>query len=210
MNQVRTRLAALSLLDRAFAQLTDDDLRALLEPLDADVANAIDHIAGWRPDEAGLDDEARANARVAAVREAAQRGRINGDLERLAIVLTTACLEDCIHELGDASENPAEEDLQRVLPGVIERHGLATTQVMLASVVAGEAVAAPVITRMLKHDELVKLPPVEARPVAPPPASPVEDAERERRRAERKARRKAEQEAARARREQAAAARRKR
>jgi hypothetical protein len=206
VNQVRTRLAALSLLDRAFAQLTDDDLRALLEPLDADVASAVDHISGWRADEA--DDDVQ--ARISAIRQAAQRGRINGDLERLAVVLTNACLEDCIRELGDASEHPSEEDLQRVLPGLIERHGLAPTQVMLASVVAGEAVAAPVITRMLKHDELVKLPPAEARPVAPPPASPVDDAERERLRAERKARRKAEQDAARARREQAAAAKRKR
>lgn len=205
VNQVRNHLAALSLLDRAFAQLDDDDLAALLEPLAEEVARAVDHIAGWRHDAPAAADPSE---RLAAVRHAAQRGRLNGDLERLAVLLTDRCLEDCIEELGDASENPSEEDLRRVLPGVIERHGLAATQVMLASVVAGEAVAAPVITRMLKHDELVKLPPVTARPVAPPPSPSVDDAERERLRAERKARRKAEQAAARARREQAAAAKR--
>ena len=209
VNQVRNRLAALSLLDRAFAQLTDDEVAALLEPLAEDVVNAVDHIVGWRHEAAPAEEDTTAE-RVAAVRQAAQRGRINGDLERLALLLSDRCLEDCISELGDASDNPSEADLQRVLPGVVERHGLATTQVMLAAVVTGEAVAAPIITRLLKHDDLVKLPPVELRPVAPSPATPADDPERERLRAERKARRQAEQEAARARREQAATAKRKR
>ena len=38
---------------------------------------------------------------------------------------------------------------------------------MLASTVAGEAAAANVIRDLLKHDDVVKLPPEEPRPIAP-------------------------------------------
>ncbi|QQS25830.1 MAG: hypothetical protein IPM43_05545 [Actinomycetota bacterium] len=212
MNQVRNRLAALSLLDRAFNALSDDELTSLLDALEEDAADAVDHIARWRADEAPADGTEPATAsRLAAVRSAAQRGRMNGDLERIALVVSDRCLADCIEQLGEASDNPSEDELQRVIPGLVERHGLATTRLMLASVVTGEAVAAPLLTRLLKHDDVVKLPPAEQRPVAPEPRiDAADDAERERLRAERKARHQADRDAARARREQAAAAKRKR
>ena len=54
-----------------------------------------------------------------------------------------------------------------MLPGVVERHGLAITRVMLASTVAGEAAASIVIRDLLKNDDLVKLPREEPRPIVP-------------------------------------------
>jgi hypothetical protein len=97
-----------------------------------------------------------------------------------------------------------------VLPGLIERHGLATNRIMLASTVAGEAPAAAIIRDLLKNDDLVALPPAESKSVIPTPTSgdDRDDAEREalrERRREAKARKQAE---AKARREQAARAKR--
>jgi hypothetical protein len=102
-----------------------------------------------------------------AIRETATKGRINGTMESLALVLTDAALADCIEKLGDHADNPTSAQLNEVLPGIVERHGLAITRMMLASTVAGEAAAASVIRDLLKHDDVVKLPREELRPVAP-------------------------------------------
>ncbi len=56
---------------------------------------------------------------------------------------------------------------REVLPGIVERHGLAITRMMLASTVAGEAAAATIIRDLLKHDDLVKLPSRGAAPDRP-------------------------------------------
>jgi hypothetical protein len=82
-------------------------------------------------------------------------------------VLTDAALADCIEKLGDHADNPTSEQLTEVLPGVVERHGLAITRLMLASTVAGEAAASNVIRDLLKHDDVVKLPAEDPRPIAP-------------------------------------------
>ena len=76
-------------------------------------------------------------------------------------------LADCIKELGDHADNPTSDQLRAVLPGIVERHGLGITRVMLASTVTGEAQAAPVIRDLLKHDDALKLPPAETRPAGP-------------------------------------------
>ena len=97
-----------------------------------------------------LDDDHRealerrrreARPRPTAIRAAATKGRINGAMESIALVLTDAALADCIEKLGDHADNPTSEQLAEVLPGVVERHGLAITRMMLASTVAGEAAA---------------------------------------------------------------------
>ena len=130
---------------------------------------------------------------------------MNGTLESVALVLTDAALADCIEKLGDHADNPTSEQLTEVLPGVIERHGLAITRMMLASTVAGEAAAAAVIRDLLKHDDTVKLPPEEPRQIVPaiePDAD--DDPEREALKAKRlEARRRKSEEAA-LRREQSA------
>ncbi len=98
------------------------------------------------------------------------------------MVLTDAALADCIEQLGDHADNPTTEQLRAVLPGLVERHGIGVTRMMLASTVAGEATAANVIRDLLKHDELVALPKPEPGPPRPSPiirAPTVSDVERD-------------------------------
>jgi len=194
VNTMKERLQALGLLDRALAATTDDEIEALLAALDDDHREAVERLAdGITP---------------AAIREAAAKGRVNGTLEGIAVVLADACLADCIEQLGDHADNPTSDQLREVLPGLVERHGLACTRLMLATTVVGEAPASAIVRDLLKHDDDVKLPPMEPRPIAPViEPQRGSDAEREAVKAKRrevKLRRQAE---ARARREQSARAR---
>ncbi len=151
---MKTRLQALGLLDRAIRAATDEELTAAVESLDDDHREALERVVGGE-------------ATPEAIREGATKGRINGTMESISLVLTDAALADCIEKLGDHADNPTSEQLTEILPGVVERHGLAITRLMLASTVAGEAAAAIVIRDLLKHDDVVKLPPEEPRPIAP-------------------------------------------
>ncbi|MGA0877808.1 MAG: hypothetical protein ACO3SP_01680, partial [Ilumatobacteraceae bacterium] len=161
MNQVKNRLAALSMLDRAFRLLDDARIGSLYESLDEEAQDAVQHVAGVKGQD--LDSVAL----VAAIKAGAAKGRMNGDLERLSILLTDGCLSDCIEALGDRADDPSEAELRAVLPDIIDKHTLPVTQVMLASVVTGEALASPFITRILKNDDVWKLPPAEPVTVAP-------------------------------------------
>ena len=151
---MKTRLQALGLLDRAIRAATDEELTAAVESLDDDHREALERVVGGE-------------ATPEAIREGATKGRINGTMESISLVLTDAALADCIEKLGDHADNPTSEQLTEVLPGVVERHGLAITRLMMASTLAGEAAAANVIRDLLKHDDVVKLPPEEPRPIAP-------------------------------------------
>src|SRR5215207_646443 len=158
---MKTRLQSLGLLDRALRATADDELDAAIAALGDDHREALERLAGG---------EATADA----VRAAAAKGRIDGTLESIGLVLTDASLADCIEELGDHADNPSSDQLRAVLPGIIERHGLGLTRVMLASTLAGEAAASAVIRDLLKHDETVKLPAAEA--TSPGPAARAPDA----------------------------------
>lgn len=192
---MKTRLQALGVLDRSFRVATDDELDAMLAALDDDHRDAAHELIDG--DDAG------------AIRTTVASGRLDGTMESVAVVLTDTCLADCIKELGDDADHPSTDQLRDVLPGLIERHGLASTRIMLASAVVGEANAASIIRDLLKHDDTVKLPPAEAPTVVPERQRPTEDDTPERtaikeRRKELKQKKQAE---ARARREQAARAR---
>jgi len=192
------------MLDRAFRLLDDARIGSLYESLDEESQDAVQHVASVKGQELGTA------ALVEAIKATAAKGRVNGDLERLSVLLTDACLNACIEALGDRADDPSEVELRAVLPTIIDAHTLPVTQVMLASVVTGEALASPIITRLLKSDEAWKLPPAEAVTVASVPArSTAEDANRQALKDQRRARKQAEQDAARRRREQQAAARRK-
>ena len=194
-------MMAISLLDRAFAATSDDELATLIAALPEDHLSALRHIAGVR-------DEVAPDEIVPDVRTAGVKGRINADLERIAVLLTDACLADCITALGDKADLPSHDDLQGVIPGLVETYGVPTVRLMLASVVAGDAPASPTIVKILKTDEVVQLPAVEARTIAPVLPPRHDEEERARLKAQRKERKAAEQAAARARREQAERARR--
>jgi hypothetical protein len=161
---MKTRLQSLGLLDRAIRETSDEELAAIVAGLGDDHREAVERLVDGgevTPD---------------AIREAVHKGRMNGTMESIAMVLTDASLADCIEKLGDHADNPTKEQLNEVLPGVVERHGVAVTRVMLASTVAGEAAASVVIRDLLKNDELVKLPKEEPRRIVPA-AERVEEAE---------------------------------
>jgi hypothetical protein len=195
VNQMKNRMQALGLLDRSFKAATDDELAAAIEALDDDHRDGLDEFV----DELSPD----------GVREGVKAGRIDGGMEAIAAIVTDACLADCIEQLGNHADNPSTAQLREVLPGVIERHGLATTRIMLASTVAGEAPAAAIIRDLLKHDETLALPKADEVHVAPlvDTRRHSEDEQQELR-AKRAAARKAKQDAERARKAQAAAAKR--
>ena len=193
MNQTKTRLQSLGLLDRTFKATTDDELTAIVDALDDEHRDAARELVG--------SDDLDADS----VREAIAKGRLDGTMESIAVVLSDACLADCIKELGEHADNPSSDQLREVLPGIIERHGLPCTRVMLASTVAGEASAAAIIRDLLKNDDTVKLPPVEPQPVEVyTRETPENSAEREAIKARRKELKLKKQADARARREQSA------
>jgi hypothetical protein len=188
---MKNRMQALGLLDRSFKAATDEALAAAIEALDDDHREALD----------GITDESTPDGVRAAVRS----GRIDGGMEAVAAVLTDACLADCIEQLGEHADSPSSDQLREILPGLVERHGLGLTRLMLASTVAGEAPASAIIRDLLKHDELIKLPPAEAKPLSPMVQAPkVDDEERAAIKAKRKELKRQKQEDARARREQSA------
>lgn len=192
---MKTRLQSLGLLDRALRAATDDELAGIVTALGDDHREAVERLAGG---EATPD----------TIREAAAKGRIDGTMESIVLVLTDAALADCIEQLGDHADNPSSDQLRAVLPGIIERHGLGATRLMLASTLAGEAAASAVIRDLLKHDDVVKLPPAEA--VRPSPivrAPDVSGPERDAIKAKRQELKRKKQADARARREQSARAR---
>jgi hypothetical protein len=192
VNQVKNRLQALGLVDRAFANTSDEEIAGAIEAL------GDEH-------RAALDELAQGDADPDSIREAVSRGRMDGTMESIALVVTDACLADCIEQLGDHADSPSSDQLREVLPGLVERHGLGLTRLTLASTVAGEAPASAIIRDLLKHDDLVKLPPAEAKPLSPMVRAPkVDDEERAAIKAKRKELKRQKQEDARARREQSA------
>jgi hypothetical protein len=156
VNQTKTRLQALGLLDRALRAASDDELEAIVTTLDDEHRDALGELT--RSDEVTAE----------AIRSAIGKGRLDGTMESVAVVLSDACLADCIEKLGDDADNPSSDQLREVLPGIVDRHGVPCTRIMLASTVAGEAAAAAIIRDLLKHDDVVKLPPVEPQPVVSP------------------------------------------
>jgi len=172
MNQMKNRLQGLTLLDRAFTAMTDEELEALVAKLPEDHRKALDEICGAR-DEEGFSEPA---TRTVAVRSTAARGRLNGGLEQITTLLCDPCLADCVEALGDHADNPTEDELLDVTPALVDKYGLATVRLMMAGSVAGEAAASVALTRLLKHDETLALPPGEHEEVTvlPPPTADEE------------------------------------
>jgi len=194
VNQMKNRMQALGLLDRAFKAATDEELNTAIDALGDDHREGLDSFV----DDISPD----------GVRNGVKSGRIDGGMEAIAAILTDAALADCIEQLGDNADNPSSDQLREVLPGIVERHTLGITRVMLAGTVAGEAPASAIIRDLLKNDDTLKLPKVDDVEIAPlidtSKRSADEQAEL---REKRKAAKKAKQEAARTRKAQAAAAR---
>ena len=197
MNHVKNRMQALGLLDRSIKAASDEELAAAIEALDEDHRE-------------GLESFVDGDLDVDGVRAAVKAGRIDGSMEAIAAIVSDAALADCIEQLGDHADNPSTDQLKEVLPGVVERHGLPVTRIMLASTVAGEAPASAIIRDLLKNDEELALPKTEEPVIAPLiDTSKRSEDEQAELRAQRKAAKAAKKDAERARKAQAAAARRK-
>ena len=150
---MKNRMQALGLLDRSFKAATDEELTTAIDALDDDHREGLESfVEGLTP---------------AGVRAGVKAGRIDGDMEAIAAIISDLCLADCIKELGDHADNPSTDELKDVLPGIAERHGVAVTRIMLAATVAGEAPASAIIRDLLKSDELVALPKAEEVVIAP-------------------------------------------
>ena len=160
MNQMKTRLAALNLLDRAWQAMSDDDLTTLIDTLPEGHVSSLDQLANGP--EGGFTDPA---TRIVALRAAAARGRIGGTLEQICTVVTDPALAECITALGEHSEHPTEAQLLEVTPALVEAHGVPTVRLMMASAVAGEAAASPMLIGLLKTHEQFALPVVQPREV---------------------------------------------
>lgn len=194
MNQVKSRLQNLGLLDRAFANLSDDDLTTALGALEEDHREALDELVGGAAD-------------AASVRVSLAKGRLDGTMESIALVVTDACLADCIEALGDDADRPTTDQLRDVTPALIDKYGLGLTQLMLASTIAGEAPASAIIRDLLKNDDTLKLPPASDKPISPIVQAPkVSDEERAAIKAKRQELKRKKQDDARMRRQQAARA----
>ena len=180
MNFSKDRISRLALLDRALTNVPDADIEKLLTTLPEEHVDALHQLAGF-----SHDPEASA---LAALRTVATKGRLNGQLEQISSILADTCLADCIEVLGENSDLPSEENLREVLPGLVERHGLGITRLMLAAAIAGEAPASVMLTKVLKNDPDYGLPAAVPQTfgVMPTLTAPVDAAERERIKARRK------------------------
>lgn len=127
--------------------LSDPELDLLVSQLTDEQKEALTKRAG------SLESE--------SVREQLGRGRMNGMLEGIATLLADKCLADCIEVLGESSDNPTEDELRTVLPGLVERHGVGAVRVMMTTAIVGEALATPILKDLLKNDSVVALPPAE-------------------------------------------------
>lgn len=107
----------------ALAALTDESLTAAAVALDEELRDVLAQVAGLGAD--SFDDEATLAERI---RDGAQRRRCAGDV---CVVLCEPCTRHCIEVLGSASDDPTLEDLQAILPDVIEKFGLEATKLMV-------------------------------------------------------------------------------
>jgi hypothetical protein len=109
-----------------------------------------------------------------------------------ALEVAGACADACIDDLGDErAEDPTLEDMQDVLPPLIEEFGVKIVTLMLAGYVAMEAPCAAVFDALLDNDERFAIgaasADAEISAAAPPgPNATVDTAELEAKRARRK------------------------
>jgi hypothetical protein len=130
-------------LEREMRALPDDTLRALITAAPEDTQKWLVGLSGGGED--GTLD-------VPGLRGAMTRGRMKGVPDKVALVLTETCLQDCITTLGDRADLPDEADLVATTPGLVERHGVPTTRLMFASAILSEAPSSRAIVKVLKND----------------------------------------------------------
>lgn len=107
----------------ALAALSDDEITAAALALEEDLRDVLAQVAGLG--EGAFDDESTLAARI---RDGAQRRRCAGDV---CVVLCEPCTQHSIEVLGSASDDPTLEDLQAIIPGAIDKFGMAVVKLMV-------------------------------------------------------------------------------
>lgn len=114
------------LLDRryaaALAEMDDATLASLASALEGELRDAFARLVGLP--EGAFDDAALG----ALVRDGYVRRKVAHDT---GIILAEPCTQYSIEKLGDASEDPTLEQLNELLPGIIEKFGLVAVQLMV-------------------------------------------------------------------------------
>jgi hypothetical protein len=115
------------LLDQRFGAvidaLEDSEILRLARALDEEMREGLASLIGFPI--TAYDDDA---ALLASLRARSNRRMSSYNV---GIVLGDACVQKCIEALGDSSEDPTLEDLQGVLPNLIDEFGLGATQLMV-------------------------------------------------------------------------------
>ncbi len=142
----KERVIRLVGLERELRNVPDAELATMIDELPEELRSLLN---SWVPAGEPAADH------IANLRGAVQRGRLKGAPEKLADVLTAGALQDCIEQLGDKADFPSIDDLRAVLPGMVERHGLRRTRVMMASAIVGEAPASASLVKLLKTEPVI-------------------------------------------------------
>lgn len=103
--------------------LTDDSLSTLVSALEDDLRDAFSKIVGLPA--AAFDDPA---ALGSLARDAMARRRAWHDA---GILLAEPCTQYSIEKLGDSSEDPTIEELNELLPEVVEKFGIDAVRLMV-------------------------------------------------------------------------------
>jgi hypothetical protein len=78
----------------------------------------------------------------------------------VATAITNRVNDETVRALGDRSDDPSREDLQEVLPEVIEEHGIELTRLMVAGYAVSDAQCRDAMREILDSDERFALPEV--------------------------------------------------
>lgn len=107
----------------AFNSIEDDSLSSLSMALEDELRDALAKVAGLSSDAFDSPD-----ALGGKVRDGIARRRMAHDI---GVLLSEPCTQYCIEKLGDASEDPTIEELEELLPEVIEKFGIDAVRLMV-------------------------------------------------------------------------------
>jgi hypothetical protein len=116
-----------------------------------------------------------------------------GRLAYTALALAGPCSDECIDALGDHADDPAKDDMERVLPELLEHHDAAIVTLMLTAYPAIDAPCRAVFEDLLDTDPRFEIgPPAATKWTTAVSIVEVDESAVERARKERDARIKAE------------------
>jgi hypothetical protein len=106
----------------AFNNIDDDVLSSLAMALEGELRDGLAKVVGLPADAFDSPDELGGR-----VRDGINRRRMAHDT---GVLLAEPCTQYCIEKLGDASEDPTIEELEALLPEVIEKFSIDAVRLM--------------------------------------------------------------------------------